>query len=129
MLYLAYYYFSQDEIIFKRNKGGYCRMEQKQLKNKNGNVEKEKIILRQGERIVFLENMVKQLEDQLVKERADRIEDLKTINFIATSNSYNNTKVSLRKIAEMTRDELKNITNGIINLKLKELNSRTNQSI
>lgn len=82
-----------------------------------------KIIARQGERLVFLENKVKELESQLVQERANRIEDLQTIKYMAASNIYNN-----KEIAEAISDTLEQITNGIIK-KEKELSLNTDQSI
>ena len=87
-----------------------------------------KIITRQGERLVFLEDKVKELENKLVQERANRIEDLQTINYLAVSNKSNNNQIILNKIEEMTADTLEKISNGIIK-KEKELSSDTDQSI
>ena len=87
-----------------------------------------KIIARQGERLVFLENKVKELENKLVQERTDRIEDLQTINYLAVSNTNNGNQDKLNKIKEITADTLEKISNGIIK-KEKELSSNTDQSI
>lgn len=81
---------------------------------KNVNNAYSQTIKRQGERLVLLEDKVKELEKQLTQERADRIEDLKEIKFLLTSNHYNNEEIFLRKIAELTREKLKRLTNGII---------------
>ena len=101
---------------------------------KNINVSTDKvsgrIIARQGERLVFLENEVKKLEQKLTQERSNRIDDLNDIHYLASSNTYNNEKIFLHKIAEITRDNLSEITNGIIQKpKVKEPNSYTDQSI
>lgn len=82
-----------------------------------------KIIARQGERLVYLENKTQELEGLLIQERADRIEDLRTIKYLAISNMYSN-----KEIAERISDTLEKITNGIIK-KEKELSSDTDQSI
>ena len=82
-----------------------------------------KIIARQGERLVYLENRVEELEKQLIQERADRIEDLQNIKHLEISNIYSN-----KEIAEIISDTLEKITNGIIK-KEKELSSDTDQSI
>lgn len=101
---------------------------------KNTNVSTDKvsgrIIARQGERLVFLENKVKELEQKLTQERSDRIDDLNDIHYLASLNTYNNEKIFLHKIAEITRDKLSEITNGIIQKpKVKEPSSYTDQSI
>lgn len=101
---------------------------------KNINVSTDKvsgrIIARQGERLVFLENEVKELEQKLTQERSNRIDDLNDIYYLASSNSYNNEKIFLHKIAEIIRDKLSEITNGIIQKpKVKEPSSYTDQSI
>ena len=101
---------------------------------KNTNVSTDKvsgrIIARQGERLVFLENKVKELEQKLTQERSNRIDDLNDIHYLASSNTYNNEKIFLHKIAEITRVKLSEITNGIIQKpKVKEPNSYTDQSI
>ena len=44
------------------------------------------IISRQGLRLVYLEDRVKELENQLIQERANRIEDLQSIRYIAEAN-------------------------------------------
>ena len=97
---------------------------------KNINVSTDKvsgrIIVRQGERLVFLENEVKKLEQKLTQERSNRIDDLNDIHYLASSNTYNNEKIFLHKIAEITRDNLSEITNGIIQKpKVKEPSSYT----
>lgn len=81
-----------------------------------------KIIVRQGEGSVEMKRQIEELKNLLIEERANRIDDLKTINYIATSNSYSNEKIILRKVAETTADTLKEITNGIIQ-KEKELST------
>ena len=57
---------------------------------KNINVSTDKvsgrIIARQGERLVFLENEVKELEQKLTQERSNRIDDLNDIYYLASSN-------------------------------------------
>lgn len=89
-----------------------------------------RIIARQGERLVSLEDEVKELEQKLVQERSNRIDDLNDIHYLASSNTYNNEKIFLHKIAEITRVKLSEITNGIIQKpKVKEPNSYTDQSI
>lgn len=102
------------------------------LKNTTTPIDKTsgRIIARQGERIVFLEDKVKELEQRLTQERSDRIDDLNDIHYLASSNSYNNEKIFLHKIAEITRDKLSEITNGIIQKpKTKEPKQYTDQSI
>lgn len=85
-----------------------------------------KIIARQGIRLVYLENRVKELEEQLIQERADRIEDLTSIRYIAESNINNNQQNILKAIAEVTAETLEQITGGIIQNK-KEKNLHTDQ--
>lgn len=97
---------------------GKHSLENDKVDNVNG-----KIIARQGERLVYLENRVEELEKQLIQERADRIEDLQNIKHLAISNIYSN-----KEIAEIISDTLEKITNGIIK-KEKELSSDTDQSI
>lgn len=87
-----------------------------------------RIIARQGEKLIQLEDKVKSLQGQLVQERSDRIEDLQEINYLATCNNYNNDKSFLKKIAEISGNKLEVITGGIIKMK-KELSSNTDQSI
>ncbi len=77
------------------------------------------IISRQGLRLVYLEDRVKELEDQLIQERANRIEDLQTIRYIAETNG-------IKEIAVMTAETLEQITGGIIKNK-KEKNLHTDQ--
>lgn len=97
---------------------GKHSLENDKVDNVNG-----KIIARQGERLVYLENRVEELEKQLIQERVDRIEDLQNIKHLAISNIYSN-----KEIAEIISDTLEKITNGIIK-KEKELSSDTDQSI
>lgn len=77
------------------------------------------IISRQGLRLVYLEDRVKELEDQLIQERANRIEELQTIRYIAETNG-------IKEIAVMTAETLEQITGGIIKNK-KEKNLHTDQ--
>lgn len=77
------------------------------------------IISRPGLRLVYLEDRVKELEDQLIQERANRIEDLQTIRYIAETNG-------IKEIAVMTAETLEQITGGIIKNK-KEKNLHTDQ--
>lgn len=86
------------------------------------------IISRQGIRLVYLENRVKELENLLVEERANRINDLTAIRYVAESNINNKQQNILISIAEMTAETLEQITGGIIKKK-KELSSNTDQSI
>lgn len=91
------------------------------LDNKYG-----KIISRQGVRLVYLEDRVKKLEDQLIQERVDRIDDLQAIRYIAESNMNNNQQNILKAIAGITAETLEQITGGIIQNK-KEKNLHTDQ--
>lgn len=86
-----------------------------------------KIIARQGEDLIVAQNKIKELEDKLVQERADRIEELRNINVLATCNTYNNEKIFLHKIAEVVNDKIKELTT--IKANKKELSSHTDQSI
>lgn len=92
-----------------------------ELDNKYG-----KIISRQGVRLVYLEDRVKKLEDQLIQERVDRIDDLQAIRYIAESNMNNNQQNILKAIAGITAETLEQITGGIIQNK-KEKNLHTDQ--
>lgn len=92
-----------------------------ELDNKYG-----KIISRQGVRLVYLEDRVKELEDQLVQERVNRIEDLQALRYIAESNMDNNQQNILKAIAGITAETLEQITGGIIQNK-KEKNLHTDQ--
>ncbi len=85
-----------------------------------------KIISRQGVRLVYLEDRVKQLEDQLVQERVNRIEDLQSLRYIAESNIDNNQQNILKAIAGIVAETLEQITGGIIQNK-KEKNLHTDQ--
>ncbi len=87
-----------------------------------------KIISRQGVRLVYLEDHVKELEDKLVQERMNRIEDLQAIRYIAESNMNNNQQDILQTIAGMIAETLEQITGGIIQNK-KEKNLHTNHDI
>lgn len=92
-----------------------------ELNNKYG-----KIISRQGVRLVYLEDRVKELENQLIQERVDRIDDLQAIRYIAESNMDNNQQNILKAIAGITAETLEQITGGIIQNK-KEKNLHTDQ--
>lgn len=92
-----------------------------ELDNKYG-----KIISRQGVRLVYLEDRVKKLEDQLIQERVDRIEDLQSLRYIAESNIDNNQQDIVKAIARITEETLEQITGGIIQNK-KEKNLHTDQ--
>ncbi len=81
-----------------------------------------KIIVRQGEGSIESRREIEELKNLLIEERANRINDLQTINYLATSNSYSNEKIILRKVAEITSDKLKELSNGIIQ-KEKELST------
>ena len=85
-----------------------------------------KIISRQGLRLVYLEDRVKQLEDQLVQERVNRIEDLQSLRYIAESNIDNNQQNILKAIAGIVAETLEQLTGGIIQNK-KEKNLHTDQ--
>ncbi len=91
-----------------------------ELDNKYG-----KIISRQGVRLVYLEDRVKELENQLIQERVDRIDDLQAI-YIAESNMNNNQQNILKAIAGITAETLEQITGEIIQNK-KEKNLHTDQ--
>ena len=86
------------------------------LDNKYG-----KIISRQGVKLVYLEDRVKKLEDQLIQERVNRIEDLQSLIYIAR-NPNNNLQDILNAVAGI----LELITGGIIQNK-KEKNLHTDQ--
>ena len=92
-----------------------------ELDNKYG-----KIISRQGVRLVYLEDRVKELEDQLVQERVNRIEDLQGLRYIAESNMDNNQQNILGAIAGVIIERLEQLTGGIIQNK-KEKNLHTDQ--
>ena len=92
-----------------------------ELDNKYG-----KIISRQGVRLVYLEDRVKELENQLIEERVDRIDDLQAIRYIAESNMNNNQQNILKAIAGITAETLEQITGEIIQNK-KEKNLHTDQ--
>ena len=94
-----------------------------ELDNKYG-----KIISRQGVRLVYLEDRVKELEDKLVQERVNRIEDLQALRYIAESNIDNNQQNILKAIAGITAETLEQITGGIIQNK-KEKNFYIDQSL
>lgn len=82
----------------------------------------EDTIVRQGLRLVYLENRVKELENQLIQERADRIENLQTIRHAAEAD----TNYTLKTIADYTAETLEIISNGIIKIK-KENSLDTDQ--
>ena len=79
------------------------------------------IISRQGLRLVYLEDRVKELENQLIQERANRIEDLQSIRYIAEANVIKDKNNISEVIAEMATETLEQITRGIIQNK-KEKN-------
>lgn len=85
-----------------------------------------KIISRQGVRLVYLEDRVKELENQLIQERVNRIDDLTAIRYVAESNINNNQQNILKAIAGVTAETLEQITGGIIQNK-KEKNLHTDQ--
>lgn len=82
----------------------------------------EDTIVRQGVRLVYLENRVKELENQLIQERADRIENLQTIRHAAEAD----TNYTLKAITDYTAETLETISNGIIKIK-KENSLDTDQ--
>lgn len=82
----------------------------------------ENTIVRQGLRLVYLENRVKELENQLIQERAARIENLQTIRHAAEAD----TNYTLKAIADYTAETLETISNGIIKIK-KENSLDTDQ--
>lgn len=82
----------------------------------------ENTIVRQGVRLVYLENRVKELEKQLIQERADRIENLQTIRHAAEAD----TNYTLKTIADYTAETLEKISNGLIKIK-KENSLDTDQ--
>lgn len=84
--------------------------------------QEENTIVRQGVRLVYLENRVKELEKQLIQERADRIENLQTIRHAAEAD----TNYTLKTIADYTAETLETISNGIIKIK-KENSLDTDQ--
>ncbi len=85
-----------------------------------------KIISRQGVRLVYLEDRVKDLEEQLIQERVSHIEDLQEIKYIAESNINNNQPNILGAIAGVIIERLEQLTGGIIQNK-KEKNLHTDQ--
>lgn len=87
-----------------------------ELDNKYG-----KIISRQGVRLVYLEDRVKDLEEQLIQERVSHIEDLQEIKYIPESNINNNQPNILGAIAGVIIERLEQLTGGIIQNK-KEKN-------
>lgn len=82
----------------------------------------EETIVRQGVRLVYLENRVKELENKLIQERADRLEDLQTIRHAAEAD----TNYTLKAIADYAAEILEKISNGIIKIK-KENSLDTDQ--
>ncbi len=77
-----------------------------------------KIISRQGVRLVYLEDRVKELEEQLIQE----------IRYVAESNINNNQQNILGAIAGIAAETLEKLTGGIIQNK-KEKNLHTDQDI
>lgn len=86
-----------------------------------------RIIVRQGEGLMENDRKIKELQEQLLKERMDRIEDLKSIESWATSNCYNNPTLLLRKVAEIASDKRKELMG--VNANKKEISSHTDQDI
>ena len=86
----------------------------------------EKIISRQGVRLDYLEDRVKDLEEQIIQERVRHIEDLQEIKNIAESNIKNNQPNILGAIAGVIIERLEQLTGGIIQNK-KEKNLHTDQ--
>lgn len=84
--------------------------------------QEENTIVRQGVRLVYLENRVKELEKQVIQERADRIENLQTIRHAAEADI----NYTLKTIADYTAETLETISNGIIKIK-KENSLDTDQ--
>ena len=74
------------------------------------------IIASQGEGLVNAHNKIKQLENKLVQERAERIEELRNIC------TFNN-----NEIKDVVNDKIKELTT--IKANKKELSSHTDQSI
>ena len=72
----------------------------KHLENNSDQNKYGKIISRQGVRLIYLENRVKELESQLIQERVNRIDDLQTIRYIAESNINDNEQNILLKQME-----------------------------
>lgn len=98
----------------------------KHLKNDSDQNKYGKIISRQGVRLIYLEDRVKELESQLIQERVNRIDDLQAIRYIAESNINNNQQNILQVIAGITAETLEEITGGVIQNK-KEKNLHTDQ--
>ena len=93
----------------------------KHLKSDSDQNKYGKIISRQGVRLIYLEDRVKELESQLIQERVNRIDDLQAIRYIAESNINNNQQNILQVIAGITAETLEEITGGVIQNK-KEKN-------
>lgn len=98
----------------------------KHLENNSDQNKYGKIISRQGVRLIYLENRVKELESQLIQERVNRIDDLQTIRYIAESNINDNEQNILKAIVGISAETLEQITGGIIQNK-KEKNLHTDQ--
>ena len=86
----------------------------KHLKSDSDQNKYGKIISRQGVRLIYLEDRVKELESQLIQERVNRIDDLQAIRYIAESNINNNQQNILQVIAGITAETLEEITGGVI---------------
>ena len=91
------------------------------LDNKYG-----KIISRQGVRLVYLEDRVKELEDQLLQERINHIENLQNIKYVTENNIQASQSNILEVIAGIIMETLEQLTGGIIQNK-KEKNLHTDQ--
>lgn len=85
-----------------------------------------KIISRQGVRLVYLENRVKELEDQLLQERINHIENLQNIKYVTENNIQASQSNILEVIAGIIMETLEQLTGGIIQNK-KEKNLHTDQ--
>lgn len=92
-----------------------------ELDNKYG-----KIISRQGVRLVYLEDRVKELEDQLLQERINHIENLQNIKYVTENNIQASQSNILEVIAGIIMETLEQLTGGIIQNK-KEKNLHTDQ--
>lgn len=79
------------------------------------------MIARQGVRLVYLENRVKELEDQLLQERINHIENLQNIKYVAENNIQASQSNILGVIAGIIMETLEQLTGGIIQNK-KEKN-------
>lgn len=79
------------------------------------------MLARQGVRLVYLENRVKELEDQLLQERINHIENLQNIKYVAENNIQASQSNILEVIVGIIMETLEQLTGGIIQNK-KEKN-------